>query len=214
MSSQFRPSTFVIYSAPTEWVSAVRHAQGHNFEGGFRAPPSLRGPTSCHPLESREGVSGVAGVATFSLPLPKISLLFPFSFAIDYPRLSDAPAQVAPRSLYFCWSGIWASVPSFLAGRSYLAMARVQDKQLTGRPPTTIGDRRTSGDEARNVAVPILVSFPIFALVSLTFFVVTFSRVFLLPFLFRRHPPYPILRFAEHLFSIFFYLCHLDRMCT
>ena len=66
--------------------------------------------------------------------------------------LSDASGQVAPRSLYFGWCEKWAAVPYHPPGRPWSDLTRVVDKPLTGRPPTKIGARRTSSDEARNAA--------------------------------------------------------------
>ena len=81
----------------------------------------------------------------------------PFSLSLlrlIFLDLSDSSGQVASRSLYFGWCENWAAVSYHLGGRPWSDITRVLDKQLTGRPPTKAGDRRTSSDEARSAAAP------------------------------------------------------------
>ena len=149
-------SIALFYSAAPEWVSAVRHARGHNFGIGFLAPPSLRRLRLCHPRSLRAGVGGGAcGHALCFSP--------PFSLSLSrliFLSRSDSSGQVGPSSLYFGWCEKWAAVPYHLPGRPWSDLTRVPDKPLTGRPPTKIGARRASSDEARNAAAPDCVEAP------------------------------------------------------
>ena len=99
----------------------------------------------------------------FPFPCRQYPSRFLFSFTIDYLRLSGVPAQLTPRSLYLGWCEKWAPVSSHLAGRSWPDVARVPDKQVTGRSSTKIGGWRTASDEVRTAATlpwPIL-AFPL-----------------------------------------------------
>ena len=154
-SSQFRFHWWLVvrsrffYSAATECVSAAETRTRTQLRG---CPPRTSFPSQAQVvppalIESGRGWSGLwPGTLFFSLPFP-----LPISRLI-FLSLSGSSGPVGPRSLYFGWCEKWASELYQVGGRPWSDLTRVVDKPLAGSPPTKIGARRTSSDEARNAA--------------------------------------------------------------